>query len=53
MGRLGVENPVTTASHSYASFFRSTTSLAKFIVGFSPFELETYIDIVGSAKEYN
>ena len=53
MGGLGVKNPVTTASHCYASSIRSTTSLVKFIVGCSPFKLDTHVDTVGSAKDYD
>ena len=53
MGGLGVKNPVTTASHCYASSIRSTTLLVKFIVGYSPFELDSHIDTVGLAKDYD
>ena len=38
MDGLGVKNPVTNASHCYASSICSIISLVKFIVGISPFE---------------
>ena len=53
MGRLGVKNPVTTASYCHASSICSTTSLVKFTVGHSPFELDTHIDTVCSSKDYD
>ena len=53
MGGLAIKNPVTTASHCYASSIRSTILLVKFIVGYSPFELDTHIDTVGSATHYD
>ena len=52
MGGFGVKYPVTTASHCYASFIHSTTSLVMYIVGYSLFELDTHIDTVGPAKDY-
>ena len=53
MGRLGVKNPVTFASDCYASSLHSTTSLVKFIVGHSPFELDTQFDTVCLAKDHD
>ena len=53
MGRLGVKNPVTSASHCYVSSIRSITSLVKFIARHSLFELDTHIDAVCSAKDYD
>ena len=37
----------------YASSIHSTTSLVKFIVGHPPFELDTHIDTICSAKDYD
>ena len=53
IGGLGVKNPVTFASHCYASSLCSTTSLVKFIVGHSPFELDTHIDTICFAKDHD
>ena len=52
MGGFGIKNPVTTAFLCYASSIHSTTLLVMFIVGYSPFELDTHIDTVCPAKDY-
>ena len=46
LGRLGISNPVSLASHLFTSSVRATEHLVRSIVGFETFELDSHFDHV-------
>ena len=44
LGRLGISNTLSLASHLFTSSVCSTEHLVRFIVGFETFELDSHFD---------